>query len=465
MTTRPDLPPSHPPWYRMTPGVPADRPGGLLRLLEGARKNALLYQPGHPQVAQSLAALHTALTAVLASRPAVRFEIYEDAFFLDSRILLEESLLASALLGELIAHRVGSVEFARGVSLDEVTRFVQLLATAGGQVDLGAAVAAAGLSSIKIGPPRKLRADDAEVLAIPPRELYRIGLLTMDALNYQAAQGAPLNLRNARLLVNSMVKVILVDHHALLGAAALYQHDEETCHHSVHVAILSLMLGFRVGLDGPALAALGTAGLLHDIGKTRVPRSLLVKPGPLSATERSVIERHTVVGAGMMQHLRGLPQTAMLVALEHHLNYDRSGYPRLPWTRQQHLFSRIVAIGDFFDASVSARRTYRRPLLPEQTMRAIVAGAGTRFDPALAKLFLHTLGGYPVGSVVRLSSGEIAVVYRPTEGQPLRPQLKVVRDAQGAAVEPAPVDLARDPRRVMHALYPARAGIDLTAYL
>lgn len=465
MTTRPDLPPARPPWYLIAPGVPADRPGGLLRRLEGARKNALLYLPSHPQVTQSLNDFHAALSTILTTRPAIRFEIYEDAFFLDNRILLEESLLASALLGELIAHRVGSMEFVRGASLDEVTRFVQLLAAAGGQSDLGEAVTGAALPSIKIGPPRKLRADDQDVLAIPPRELYRIGLLTMDALNYQAAQGAPLNLRNARLLVNSMVKVILHDHHALLGVAALYQHDEDTCHHSVHVAILSLMLGFRVGLDEPALAALGTAGLLHDIGKTRLPRSLLAKPGPLSATERSVIERHTVIGAAMVQHLRGLAHAAMLVALEHHLNYDRSGHPRLPWTKQQHLFSRIVAIGDFFDGSVSARRTSRRPLLPEQAMRTIVTGAGTRFDPALAKLFLHTLGGYPVGSVVRLSSGEVAIVYRPTEGHPLRPQLKVVRDPQGAAMEPLPVDLAQDPRRIMHALYPGRAGIDLAAYL
>lgn len=426
----------------------------------------MLYLPGHPQVAQSLNELHAGLSTVLKLRHSLRFDIYEDAFFWGNRILLEESIHASALLEEFIAGRVGSVEFLEDLPLAEATRFVELLASAaGGPSDLREAVAQAGLQYIKTGPPRQLGRDELKETTIAPRELYHLGLRTLDALNYQAVQGAPLNLRNARLLVNSMVTVILHDRHALVGVAALYQHDEDTCHHSVDVAVLSMMLGLRIGLDEPALAALGTAALLHDIGKMSVPRLLLGKPGPLTATERSVLQRHTIHGAGMLQNLRGLSQTAMLVALEHHLNYNLSGYPRLEWTKKQHLFSRIVAIGDFFDASVSARRTYRKPLLPDQAMHAIVVGAGKQFDPTLAKLFLYTVGGYPVGAVTRLSSGEIAVVCRPTDGKPLQPQLKVVRDPDGAAIEPVLIDLAQDERRVVHCLDPISAGIDPAAYL
>ena len=444
----------------------AERPGALLRLLEAARKNLLLYLPGHPQVALSLQEFHGGLGVILKSRGSVRFDVYEDAFFLGNRILLEESLQTPGLLEELTTNHVGSVEFLQGAPLQEATKFVELLAAAaGGQSHLVDAVAGAGLQFIKTGPPKELGKGEQKATGLAPRELYRIGLRTMDALNYQAVQGAPLNLRNARLLGNSMVNVILHDRHALLGVAALYQHDEDTCHHSVDVAVLSLMLGLRIGLDEPGLLALGTAALLHDIGKMSIPRSLLGKPGGVTATERSVIERHTVHGAGMVQHLRGLAQTAMLVALEHHLNYDLSGYPRLPWAKTQHLFTRIVAIGDFFDASTSARRTYRKPLLPDQAMHAIVTGAGKLFDPTLAALFLNTVGGFPVGSVVRLSSGEVGVVYRPTEGKALQPQLKVIRDAQGAVLEPVLVDMAQDQRRVLHCIDPIRAGIDLTAYL
>jgi putative nucleotidyltransferase with HDIG domain len=452
--------------YAFTQTISAERPGAILRLLEAARKNALLYQPGHSQVTQSLNEFHAGLSVVLKTRPSVRFDVYEDAFFLGNRILLEESLHASALLDELMAHRVGSMEFAQGVSGAETARFVEILvAAAGGQAAVGEAVANANFQHIKTGPPREQGTDEIKEAIIAPRELYRIGLRTMDALNYQAVQGGPLNLRNARLLANSMVKVILQDRNALLGVAALYQHDEDTCHHCVNVAVLALMLGLRMGLDEAALPALGTAALLHDIGKMSIPRSLLGKPGRLTATERSVLERHTIQGAGMVEHLRGLSQTAMLVALEHHLSYDLSGYPRLPWAKHQHLFTRVVAIGDFFDASTSARRTYRKPLLPDQAVHEIVTGAGKQFEPTLAKLFFHTVGAYPVGSVVRLASGEIAVVYRPAEGNPLQPQLKVVRDAQGTVVDPVPVDASPDGRRVLHCIDPIKASIDLAAYL
>ncbi len=466
MTASPVPSASGSPGYARIPAISTERPGALVRMLDAARRNVLLYPSGHPQIAQALNEFHAGVSAVLKARQSVRFDIYEDAFFLGNRILLEESLHASGLLDELIARRVGRIEFMQGLPFAEAARFVELLTgAAGAPSDLVDAASGAGLQHIKIGPPRELGKDEQKATDIVPRELYRLGLRTMDALNYQAVQGAPLNLRNARLLVNSMVKVILQDHHAMLGVAALYQHDEDTCHHSVAVAVLSLMLGLRIGLDASALPALGTAALLHDIGKMNVPRSLLGKPGQLTATERSVIERHTVHGAAMVQHLRGLSQTALLVALEHHLNYNLSGYPRLRWAKKQNLFSRIVAIGDFFDASTSARRTSRKPLLPDEAMHAIVTGAGKQFDPTLAKLFFHTLGGYPVGSIVRLSSGEIAVVCRPTEGKPLHPQVKVVRDGQGGALEPVPVDLTRDQRRVVHCLDPVIADIQPAAYL
>src|SRR6266849_1066681 len=271
--------------FPLTQTISPDRPGALLRLLEAARKNALLYLPGHPVVTQSLHEFHAGLSVVLKTRPSVRFDVYEDAFFLGDRILLEESLHASGLLEQLMAQRVGSLEFVQGVSLEEAARLVEILvAASGGGPAVGDAVGEANLQYLKTGPPRAQSVDEAKEAMIAPRELYRIGLRTMDALNYQAVQGTPLNLRNARLLANSLVKVILHDRNALLGVAALYQHDEDTCHHSVNVAVLSLMLGLRLGLEENMLPALGTAALLHDVGKMRIPRSLLGKSSHLSAT-------------------------------------------------------------------------------------------------------------------------------------------------------------------------------------
>lgn len=447
------------------PQVHPDRPGGLLRLLEAARKNVILYLPGHPQVTQTLADLHAAATLVLAPRPGVRFDIYEDAFFLDNRLLLEESVHAQGLLTDLARQDVGSIELLHGITLAETTRFAELLAaSADDAINLPQAASQLNLRYVRLGPPRTLRADERQEVEVDSREVYRIGLRTMEGLNYEAVRGAPLNLRNARLLVTSMLDAILRDRHALLGVAAIRQHDEDTCHHSVSVAILSLMIAFRIGLDQPSLAALGTAALLHDVGKMRIPRAILNKPGRLSPDERAVIARHPIYGAELLRTLTGYSRAAMLVALQHHMNFDLSGYPRVNGDRQ-HVFTRVIAIADYFDAVTSARRMYRRPMLPDRAMRDIVTGAGSQFDPALAKAFVQVLGAYPVGSVVLLSSGETAVAYRPTEGAPLRPVVKIVRDRYGKECDPYLVDTSRGTRHVERCVDPADARIDPAAYL
>jgi putative nucleotidyltransferase with HDIG domain len=444
--------------------ITAQQPGALLRLVETARKNLLLYPSGHPQASTALRALSEGLTDVLAEQPSIRFDIYENAFFYHNRLLLEESLHTYGLLADLTAQDVGSIEFLRGITPEESARFIGLLAAIPEGQSLPK-LAEVDLPHVRLGPPRTLLGREREALEIDPREVYRVSLRTVDSLNYNASVGAPLNLRDARLLVTSMLDVILRDRYALLGVAALRQHDEDTVHHCVNVAVLALMVGFRIGLDQAALGVLGGAALLHDIGKMRIPRQILIKPERLAEEERELINQHPLYGAELLRHLTGPAHLAAQVALEHHMDYDLSGYPRVASAQQPHLFSRIIAIADFFDAMTSARRTYRRPLLPDQAMRQIVLAAGTRFDPVLAKIFLNLLGAYPVGSVLELSSGELAVAYRPVEGAPLRPLIKIVRDAAGNAVEPVLVELAKDPRRVVRSLDPIVAGINPADYL
>lgn len=420
--------------------------------------------PVDPQPTSALRALSDILTDVLTEQPSIRFDIHDGAFFYRNRLLLEESLHVYSLLADLADQGVGSVEFLRGITPEEIAGLLNLLAAIPKGQALLPAMQDSNLPHVRLGPPRTL-GKEQEGLELDPREIYRVGLRAVDSLNYDASVGAPLDLRGAQLLVTSLLSVILRDRNALLGATALRQHDEDTVHHCVNVAVLSLMIGFRIGLNQAALGVLGYAALLHDIGKMRIPRQILVKPDRPTKEERELINRHPLFGAELLRHLTGPPHLAAQVSLEHHMDYDLSGYPQVPSAQRPHLFSRIIAIADWFDAMTSARRTYRRPLLPDQAMRRIVLGAGTKFDPVLAKVFLNLLGAYPIGSVLELSSGEIAVAYRPVGGSPLRPLVKIIRDASGAEMEPVLVELARDPRRVVRCLDPAVLGINPAKYL
>lgn len=227
------------------------------------------------------------------------------------------------------------------------------------------------------------------VAQIDPADAYRAGLRLRDELAFQAYRDQPLKLQKANIIVNSFIEIIEEDSTALPGIALVKKHDENTYHHSVHVCILSLLIGSRLKLSRELLTTLGLAALLHDIGKVRIPSNVLTKPGRLTPEELDTIRRHPVHGAHALRELPGLAKLAMAVAFEHHANYNLSGYPRITTKRTPHLLTRIVQVADVFDAMTSTRRAYRQSLLREEALKVIANGAGTLYDPIVVKTFLQ----------------------------------------------------------------------------
>jgi putative nucleotidyltransferase with HDIG domain len=199
----------------------------------------------------------------------------------------------------------------------------------------------------------------------------------------------------------------------------LKDYDEYTYQHCVNVAILDITMGNRIGLSKQQLSQLGVAGLFHDIGKVRMPNAILQKPGKLSPEEWAIMKTHPIEGVKIITKLHGLSSLAMramVTAYEHHLNIDLSGYPRLNRPRSQNLFSRIVAICDCFDAMTAHRSYQKDPFTPyEGAALRDDSTSPTGFDTTLLKVFIRTIGIYPPGSVVKLSTGEIAVVLFPSQ--------------------------------------------------
>ncbi|MDR7523786.1 MAG: HD domain-containing protein [Armatimonadota bacterium] len=442
------------------------RPGDVLRGISRIKRTRALYGIDHPVSAQTLEEVHGLIQEVLASRPSLRLSVYEDTFFVGNTVLLEESLQLFPLLAEFRERDIGTLDLHEGVEVWEVHRLIDVLQM--GAADLRRAGGAAGwlqmqgVTRLSVGPPPK----DQPTLKVEPRDAYRSGLRAMDEVNFQASRRLPLDLRKTKLVVKSFTDIIAEDRFAMLGLAALKGYDEDTCHHSVNVGILSLLIGSQLEFSRPLMATLGLAALLHDLGKMLIPREILGAPRALTLEEQDIIKRHTLYGARLMRGFPGLARLAMVVAFEHHANYDLSGYPRVTVKRAPHLLTRIVQLADFFDAATSSRRLYRRPMLPVEAMRHILDGAGKSFDPVLARIFVQVLGLYPVGSVVELDTDEVAVVIRPGEREAARPVVKVVRNAAWREITPYTISLEEDrQRRILRALDPVEAGLDVTAHL
>jgi putative nucleotidyltransferase with HDIG domain len=382
------------------------RPGEILRLLSRAWRNVGLYGAGHPVAQTAVNELCEFLQATLSRRPALRVFVQEDTFFEESRALLEETLRFFSLLSALTQRLIGAVQLNAGVERREVEHLIEMLnvkpeelARRGGaeaylraaavhHITVGSAVlAGTGVVGALTEKAPEPRPREGAPVRVDPQDAYRAGLRVMDELSYQASADLPLNLTKARIVVNYFLDILADDRAAVLGLTALKNYDEDTYHHSVNVSILSLLLASQLEMDRPQLVVVGLAGLLHDIGKVRVPRHIIAKPGKLTEQEMEILKRHPNYGAHILRDLPDLSRLVTVAAFEHHASYDLSGYPRIVAKKLPHLVSRIVTLADSFDAMTSARRAYRDAKRIDEAVNEIIAGAGTTFDPVLAKLF------------------------------------------------------------------------------
>ncbi|MBN8554027.1 MAG: HD-GYP domain-containing protein [Deltaproteobacteria bacterium] len=207
------------------------------------------------------------------------------------------------------------------------------------------------------------------------------------------------------------------------------KYDEYTYLHSLNVARLSVALGKRLGLTDEMIIDLGWAALLHDIGKLHVPLDILNKMKKFSGDELAIMQSHPVEALTSFAetHTVTLERLRRLsAAFEHHQRYDLKGYPIVQKKLNLHPFSRIVAIADTFDA-MTTDRIYQRRVLPDVALKIMAQGFGTIFDPTVLQAFITCMGVYPVGSLVKLSNDELAVVLRYQETSTLdRPEIFLI---------------------------------------
>ena len=210
--------------------------------------------------------------------------------------------------------------------------------------------------------------------------------------------------------------------------------------HAMNVALLAIGIGLKIDLPRRDLIRLGLSALNHDMGEKLLPDGLLTATRELTQAERSLMETHPLAGLKDMLLNQGMAQTILergLVSAEHHEWFNgRGGYPIL-LRPTLHAFSRIVAVCDNFDA-LTMDRPWRKAFTPTEAIKLVIRGAGTRFDPVMARLLVSLVGRYPPGSLVELDTGEWAVVLGPGDGdQPTtRPRVLMVRDALGRAIDP-----------------------------
>jgi HD-GYP domain-containing protein (c-di-GMP phosphodiesterase class II) len=286
--------------------------------------------------------------------------------------------------------------------------------------------------------------------------------------------GRRIDVKKSRFVVNSLIDVITQDEKLLVGMTAIKDYDEYTYHHSVHVSILSVALGMRLGLNRRRISELGVAAFLHDVGKVAIPDTILNKPTSFSEEEWSVMRRHPLEGVRVIlksMRMDSISMRCATVCYEHHMNYDHSGYPTSPDGYELDLFSQIVTIADRFDAMTSARVYSRVPRAPETALRILLEGGGTEVDPRLIRMFISMVGIYPVGTLVALDTNEIGIVIRTNAQEPQRPRVRLLLDRSGNRIDHQIADLQEQGfdgayrRSIRKPLDCHKYGINVSEYL
>jgi len=264
--------------------------------------------------------------------------------------------------------------------------------------------------------------------------------VTKDLMSSVRAGRTP-NVKKIKRVIQGIVDQILNEESSLIGLTTIRDYDEYTFTHSVNVCIFSVALGKRLGFGKLQLYDLGFAALFHDIGKSRVPAEVLNKTGSLTDDEWRQIAAHPWMGVLALFSFRGqqdLPLRAMIVAHEHHMKSDLTGYPRPIRPRAMSIFSRIVAVADGFDAATSRRVYQTTPLNPASVLAEMRDNPRRGMDPVVVKAFINLTGIYPVGTLVVLDTFELAVVHgvNPIAEMLSRPIVRIISDDRGNLVHP-----------------------------
>lgn len=280
----------------------------------------------------------------------------------------------------------------------------------------------------------------AASLGMARRHRNRIQEATRALLDRVAADQV-LELRSLLEASSLLASQVTANPYGLVALTSLHRCDDYTIEHSADVSILMVALAHQLGASEDELQEIAAAGLLHDVGKQRVPEAILNKPARLTDSEFEIIKKHPEWGHEYLLRIADCPECVINVTRRHHERLDGSGYPLGLRGDEIDPASRISSVADVFDA-LTANRVYRAGLPARDALHIIFTARGTHYDPEVVAALIKLIGVFPLGAKVLLSTGDHAEVVEPNPADPTRPVVEIFRDSMGR-------------------LYPTRTRLDL----
>jgi HD-GYP domain-containing protein (c-di-GMP phosphodiesterase class II) len=472
------------------------RPAGEGQLRQGGRalllafytalRSLKLYPVENATVQKSLEDLDATTKGLLAAESDLEIRLAGDFIFFNAtrlRLELDNYASFSHVMAMFRGYEIGALRVRSGVDRREWQIFLSLLLSQAGRAtaderhkELQERMDLAKLVHLEMERGIAEGGSSSEAREAS-KQVYAQSVAVTKEVIAGVRLGRATGLKRVKRAVQMVVDQVLNNEISMVGLTTLREYDEYTFTHSVNVCIFSVALGKKLGFSKVQLCDLGMAALLHDVGKARVPPAVLNKQGKLDEQEWKTIQAHPWYGALTLFSMRGyeeIPYRSILVAHEHHMKTDLTGYPKVVRPRKLGIFSRIVSVADGFDAATTRRVYQTVPLEPDQVLREMWENSNRGYDKVLVKALINLIGVYPVGTCVILDTFEVAVVAGPNpDGEQLkRPLVRIALDADGGPVPPPGTQVSLSDkdesgtyrRSIVKVTNPSRYGITVGDY-
>jgi putative nucleotidyltransferase with HDIG domain len=441
----------------------------LLRRFAATFRSGQLYSKGHPIIARNLEALTAAMQLLHGFESSIVIGIVGEEVIVDDKPVRADGM--STLVRRLKHIGIERISIDRDATTEEITALIATVSTLEAKPD-------GNLPDFPVWPHVRIgrvviahRIEGAQADMAEFKRLYGQAVAAAETIWESARTDGQPDVTAAKSMVDGLAQAMSQNRTALLALTALKEYDNYTFTHMVNVSLLTMGQARALGIDGPLLREFGLSALMHDIGKTRTPLVVLNKPGKLTDAEFTIMKRHTVDGAEILRQTRDIPTLAPVVAFEHHLRLDGSGYPAGVSRPTLNVGTMLCSIADVYDA-MRSQRAYQKAFPSDRILEVMKRSDGQQFDQNLVRRFTQLVGIYPVGNLVLLNTGETAVVVKIYAPDPHRPQVRVIIDGEKKRLD-APYDVnlwdgaANEgaPSSVAAPIDPAQLGIDPLTFL
>jgi putative nucleotidyltransferase with HDIG domain len=424
-----------------------------------------IYTESHPTFNEFVRKLYDIIQNILLGKKELTLGIVSGELAWEDEIFFDLSKKLSTLIAFLKESRIERIIFQQGLRFEELSSFISFLSRIKKmeKVDEQEYFSLHGITNIRAGRIRSLvEVEDPAEKAKETMSKYDNSLEAVSRSLNVVLNEEDIDYLDLRFNVLNFMEDFMGKHQELVSLISVKEKDVLTYVHLMNVSLLSMFFASKLEFGKDDVLDLGIAALYHDIGKLYIHKEILLKKTTLSEKEFTQMRDHPLMGVRILnEYKETLGILPPVVALEHHLRYDLTGYPKMAYLRKPHTASMIISICDVYDA-LALKRTYKKNYPPNKIYELMMTNKGKLFEPLLLDRFFQGIGVWPVGSIVALSDESVAVVREISEEDIFGPKVEIITPESKKET----INLAKTKTvHITEALNPYREGREYLRFL